>query len=506
MLWAFVLGVLSGAVGLAGLLLSNGLLAMGWPWVGEIAAIFVAGGLAGLGSTAREPGSPAPVLGASLVTGLLAWWAAGPNPSLMVEFGIDRFLLLPQQGALLAGPPAWERNAGVLLVALVAALAGGAASWLMRGRRPLLVRVVLSLVVVSFVLAAAHMNPVIHAETAKPPVPHQYTVDGFLWLRLHDLMQGGQGFYPSFHAAYVERKGETGTPGNWLNWRPPVVFFLWKVVPGGAQGLLVAFWGLAVGAMLAAFGAARSQVDEGFALWAPVLLGAYFLYGADTVWFTSQEYWGSCFMLVGAWAFTRGLPATGVALWALAATTREHFGFLMPLLVALAVLWPRGDRWPTVLALALVGLVYGVHYSFVADYVTPGNPGIHAWREAGGEWVYHCLQFGTVYVALRDFVLMPLLVAGAVGALMVGDPRHRAMFAGMVFLPLVALLFIGGAQRFYWGVVLAPQMLVCVPLVLARVHGCGATQDVAEGSEQARLGEDAGGVAEAGAEGLTRGS
>ena len=344
--------------------------------------------------------------------------------------------------------------------------------WVLRDRRAWLVRGVLAVVVVSFLVAAAHMNPVVFRETANPPVPRQYVMDGFLWLRLHALMQEGQPFYPAFYAAYTERKGETGVPGNWLNWRPPVIFLLWNLVPGGGHGLLVAFWLLAVLTLVAAFGIARSQVDEGLALGAPLLLGAYLLYGADTLWFPSQEYWGSFFMLLGTWAFVRGLPSSGAALWALAATTREHFGFLMIVLLALAWLGSRWERWSTALAICVVGLIYAVHYHFVAGYVTPGNPGVLAWSDAGVAWVHRCLQFGTVYVALRDYLLMPLLLAGAVGAFLPRDARHRVMFAGMVVLPVLALLFIGGAGRFYWGVVMVPQILVCVPLVLARAPGC----------------------------------
>ena len=67
-------------------------------------AIVVAGTMAVLGATTRETRSPLPALGASLVTGLIAWGVAGPNPSLEMEFGLDRFLLLPQQAVLLAGP------------------------------------------------------------------------------------------------------------------------------------------------------------------------------------------------------------------------------------------------------------------------------------------------------------------------------------------------------------------------------------------------------------------
>ncbi|CAN0408331.1 unnamed protein product, partial [Phaeothamnion confervicola] len=224
----------------------------------------------------------------------------------------------------------------------------------------------------SFWVAASHMNPVIYKETDHAPVPHEYIQDGFLYLRVRDLMQQGQSVYQATYTAYVDRQGETGTPSNWLNWRPPMLYFLWLLVPGGPQALLVAFWFLIGVTLIAAFYAVAEIVGTDLALGAPALLGAYFLYGADTFWFSSQEWWSSSFMILGFCAFLKRSPALGSALWALAMTSREHFIFLMPVVIAMAALDGRRARISAAVSSLFVIVTYLVHYYHVAAYVTPG--------------------------------------------------------------------------------------------------------------------------------------
>ena len=474
----FLIGVASGLIGLAGLLLSNGLLASHRAWTGEFFAIAVAAAMAVLGATARGRGRPSAASGAAaLVTGLMGGLMAGPNPSFYWEFGIDRMLLLPIQDQLLAGPPRWQPGPFTLIVALAAALVGGGLATLTWKKRRWLVHAVLAAVVGSFLAAAVNMNPRNYIDTAQPPTPHQYVMDGFLYLRVHDLMQQGQSYYPSFYTAYVERKGEEGIPGNWLNWRPPVLFWLWQPLPGGPQGVLVAFWLCAGLTLVAAYVALQEKLESALALWAPALLGAYYLYGADTMWYTSQEWWGSFFMIMGMCAFTRRHPALGAALWALAVTSREHFGFLLPLMLWMALLQGRKERICAALSSAFILAIYAIHYTHVAPYVTPGNPGIHAWNRGGLEFIQLCLQFGTVYLAGRNFLLLPLVALGIAGALSVRDPYLRVMHSGAVLMPMLTYLVIGQDGRYYWGIVLLPQLLMCVALICNRLEGCARPPD-----------------------------
>lgn len=474
---AFVLGLLAALVGVVGLSLNNAWLALNMPLPASLVAALLCGVLAALASTSStQIHSPKVPYIVALLGGIGVALLGGPNRSLSMEFKVDR-LLLSEQATHFGG---WIPHTGAGM--LLTASCGLFGAWLterLRSHRPLLIRVVLMLVIVSFVGAAACMNPIVYKDTATLPLPRQYTVDGFLFMRVHHLMQTGKGYYDAFFQAYVQRRGESGIPGNWLNWRPPVLFYLWNVLPGGSRGLLYCFWTLAAITLVGSFGVARTLVRDEIALWSPTLLGAYLLYGADTIFFTSQEYWASFFMILGLWAWllpasdsgrsTRALDRTrtaaGALMWFLAATSREHFLFLVPLLAIIAWRRRKTERTAALIALLSVFFVYTLHYGIVAHYVVQGNNGIGSWRNAGPDFVYHCLQFGTVYMAARMWLLFPLLAIGLVGAFLPDGLLPRVLTAGTVVIPLTALFFFGQEERWYWGIVVVPQMLVCVPLV-----------------------------------------
>ena len=458
-----LLGLLAGLCAAVGLSLSNGLLALGHPGGALGGTAFGVGCLAALGATASDaPGGRRAAWLSALGLGALLPGLARPNPSLEIEFGIDRNLLLPQLAERFGDgglqPLAWG-------IALPLSALGAALVLALPARRALLVRALLVLLAGSFLVAAAFENPRVEAETARPPVAGNYTMDAFLYLRVQDLLKQGSGYYRAFYLAYTQRSGPRDEPQNTFNWRPPALFYLWSLVPGGPRELLAVFRGLAVLALVAAFGLVRTRVDEGLALGAPALLGAYFLYGAVTPWFATQEYWASAFMLIGFWGWMSGRPGVGALFLALAVASREHFGFLLLPLLFLVVRGSGRERAWAAGALLAVGIFYLGHLAFVSGLVRSGNPGLAFWRAGGLEFLRSCLEFGTVYVAGRAWLWFPLLAAGALGACLPGDARARALLASSALVPLGVFLFLGQEQRFYWGVAAVPQLLVAVPLL-----------------------------------------
>ncbi|MBM3461741.1 MAG: hypothetical protein FJX76_06525 [Armatimonadetes bacterium] len=456
-------GCAAGLVAVAALSLSNGFVALSVPAAGLLFTAGMAGAIASMAASGGRPG-----LVCACVAGILAAVLSGPNPSLEVEFGIDRFLLLPLQKAHLAALPSLPER---MLLALGAAAVGG----FVHGR--MAARAMLAALIVSFLVAAAYTNPGVIGEASTPPRPGEYVADGFLFLRLHDLMREGRGFYPAFHDAYVQRKGETGTPSNRFNWRPPTLFWLWLAIPGGGTGLLIAFWLLAAAALWAAWAFARAYVDEAVALLGPCLLGAYYLYGACSIWFPTQEYWASFMLIGGLCALASKREWLTALLWPLAAACREQFVMVGPLLVLLGM---RSSGRMRVAAGAAVGAVvalYLVHYAVSAPYVSPASAGLNAWRSAGPEFLYHCLQFGTVFLAGRAWILFPLLAAGLLGALLIPAPTPRMLAVGAIVLAIGGLLVIGQRERFYWGILAVPQMLACVPIALRILRGSSPTGD-----------------------------
>ena len=407
----------------------------------------------------------------ALGLGALLPWFSRPNGSLEVEFGIDRFLLLPQVAARFGegvhGPLAWG-------IALPLAAAGVAVVLALASRRALVVRALLVLMAASFLVAAAFVNPQVEADTARPPEAGKYTMDSLLYLRVQDLLKQGSGYYRAFYLAYMQRSGVADEPQNLFNWRPPALLYLWSLVPGGPRELLSVFRGLLVLALLASFGLASTRVDEGLALGAPALLSAYFLYAAATPWFATHEYWASAFMLIGFWGWLSERPGAGAIFLALAIASRELFGFLVLPLAYLAVRGRGRERTWATGALVAVAVYYLAHYTFVTILVQAVKTGVTTWQGGGLEFLQACLQFGTVYVGARACLWFPLLAAGILGACLPGDSRARMLLATSALVPLAVFFFVGQEQRDYWGVAAVPQLLAAVPLV-GRLLGGRAT-------------------------------
>jgi hypothetical protein len=297
----------------------------------------------------------------------------------------------------------------------------------------------------SFIAAATYINPSVFPQTEKAPVPKHYVLDAFVFLRVHDLMQQDKGFYPAFFQAYVDREHETGTPNTFLHWRPPLIYWIWNFVPGGAHGVLYVYWALACLALLAAYGAARSRLPDGIALWAPLLLYPYYFYGAVTLWFSYQDWWASFFMFYGLYFQSRKSPYLTAFFWSLAATTREHFGYLMVILAVKAIRGSRQDRIGAAVALLSVGTFYAVHYWTVRPFISPESTVLGGWREAGPGFIWSCLRFGSVYFSQRHITLIPMLLLGAIGAIRVCRRSDGWSWAVAILVPISVYLFIGAA-------------------------------------------------------------
>jgi len=471
-----LLGVLTGLLALAALSQGNGLTGLGLPLAGHLAAAALAGLLACLAATRREGGKPRERWGAAgmgvlltaAASGLVFWHA---NESLPVEYGIDRGLLLPQLWALCPPMPGGER-----LAAGAACLVGGAVGVLAAGHRKAVARVALALVIVSFAVSAATLNPRIVQEATAVPQPGAYSADTFLFLRTAALMREGASYYPAFQTAYTQRKGEAGVPGNPLNWRPPLLAHLWAVLPDGAT-ILGSFWLLATLSIAASWDLARRHADEVVALWAPLALAPYFLYGACSIWFGTYEYWAAFPLVCGLWACGTGRPTLGATLLGVSAMTREQFAYLLPLLVLIGLRDRRGRAacWGVV---ALAAIYYVTHYILARPYVVAGNRGLAAWSDGGPEFVYRCWMFGTVYFTGRDWLWVPTLVAGY-GAAALASVRLRSnttlLLVGAALVPSAAALLVGQVERWYWGAALVPQLLVALPfLTIPRNTGAEA--------------------------------
>ena len=56
-----------------------------------------------------------------------------------------------------------------------------------------------------------------------------------------------------------------------------------------------------------------------------------------------------------------------------------------------------------------------------------------------------------------------MLLLGAIGAIRVGRRSDGWSWAVAILVPISVYLFIGAAGRYYWGIMMMPQILACIP-------------------------------------------
>jgi hypothetical protein len=475
-----LVGLLGGVVALAGLSCANAFLAHDLPWFGgafttSMAVAVAFGGArpasarAALATPLRDGWAAAACVGTALLAG--TWFARGPQqqvPDIQLNF-----LLLDGLARHLAPAPHWRCGLDTTVVAIAIGVLGFVLLAAVERWRSWLVRVLVLLLCFGFLVCAPTLNPVQAGDVSRPLAPRTSLMDGFVIMRCHLLMQQGFGYYQAYWIAEEERSIPTDLR-NLLSWRPPTVWYLWQPLPG-ATAVWGAFWIGAALTMALAWYLLCGWIDEAVALWAPLLMNAYLMYGAVTMWFAIQEYWATWLLVAGLAAWWRGWPIAGAALLGLAMVSREQYVLLLlPLLyVAARPMYRPLERVAALAVAVVVPLFYALHQRYVQAHYGPlsGSPG--HWLVGNLSNLAGALRFGNLYVSHRFELWMPFLGAGVVGAILLLRFPRRGV-AGLVLawgaLQSLLLLSVAGTESsYYWGVQVVPELIMCLPLVLLAV-------------------------------------
>ncbi len=417
---------------------------------------------------------------AGLVAGLLARPTdAGPRIALPAALGgalagVALLVSVREPGAalwLLAG------------VALAAATAIGTAWLRRRAGRTLAIGVALALLAAcqlwTLGLLGGPYAPLLEERQvtyARAIEPERYAFDGELYLRTRALMRQGVPYYAAFQRAWSEDARFAGPIRTPLSFREPGLFLLWRLLPGASATALLGWFivfGLAVA--VAGWWLAATFVSDGIALLAPILLStffAWFVLGAHS-WFTFAEVWAGGVMVIALALLVRGRwMASALALVA-AVAMRELAIVYVPAWV-IAGLWaaPRRPRLAGLLVATLGASVPIALHLAMAPAAGGGDPlALATWLHSTGlPRLVRSLAHGMELMPFGPRSAPWIALVSLGGVLALRDGRLRAGLAAALVAPALFLLAIS-ANRFdyYWGALLTPVVLACLPLAFARV-------------------------------------
>ena len=302
------------------------------------------------------------------------------------------------------------------------------------------------------------------------PQAEQYGSDEELYLRIPFLMKGGESYYRAFSQAYVEDIRLDSPPAGRLNYREPLLFWVWAELPvSSPEGIRLWFIGFAVGVMAAGYWLARRFVDAAAAMLAPILLCTYFSMAATATWFGLVEFWAGGLAVVAIAAVLRRRWLLGALLIVAAVATRELMVYLVP---AFVVAWVAySDRRDEIASLLVVVLgsvaVLGLHLLNAPTSAPGAGVDFSTWTH-GQSWLRFVwtLSFADEASPFSSITALITPVAALIGAVLAPRMWRKALLLIAIGGALVALYLFGATQSNYWGAILGPLTLAVAPIAL----------------------------------------
>jgi len=266
--------------------------------------------------------------------------------------------------------------------------------------------------------------------------------------------------------------------GEIWGWKQPLIFTLWKMVPGkaaGVQWLAVMAFSLI---LLAAFKIARIFLPPQQALITPFIVWPYFHYPLVEITLLQVEWWALVFFFLGFMAYQlKRYWLTGI-FFALCLAVRELFAIPILGLVIIQIL---RKRFKTVLSLSLPTILFFLPYYYfyhlknVFQYEafdllsgeTLRSGTLSKWELVRTTLAYNSWSYGSWMI--RPFLV--LLIINSLGLLfLIIIKKKRWQFLSLLTVYLLFFLFsflvnMMDTWHDYWGIYYIPMLLLTTPIV-----------------------------------------
>ncbi|MBI4099487.1 hypothetical protein HY440_00615 [Candidatus Microgenomates bacterium] len=293
------------------------------------------------------------------------------------------------------------------------------------------------------------------------PLGASYTTDMRAFLKTYQLMKQGENFYPAFATGMAGLSNGVFHP-DINGWRQPLIFYLWKILPGNGTSIYFLWEGMIILSLTAAFLVAKKFLPTRLAILSPLILWPYFHFSLVDLTLLQPEWWATSFFLFGLTAYLYQKFILAGILFATTLATRELFIF--PIILLLII-----NRKPLV-KLALPLTFFAIYYSLyhLPKIFTFGTELVRSSRHGGPYVLHYLLAYSSWSYWLGIF--RPFLVV--LGLVAVSLMRKRPLVLLISFLPLLLVAFSLAAlgvideTRDYWGIYFMPLLLVSTPALI----------------------------------------
>lgn len=324
------------------------------------------------------------------------------------------------------------------------------------------------------------------------PIKGWVHADADKYLRIHQLMGQGTGYYEAAHQVLdVTEEGRPVQSSGAVRYRLPTLYWLWSLpLPAPALfvgGLLV----FATAAVAAAWALARHLAGDVAAIVAATFVALYYSGLASSFRVTFSEPWAAALVLVSFAAFLlhldrredRGLLALSVGAALGAALVREIAVFALVAGLAAAVVGDVRDgrrRWLWWAgALAFFSAAYVVHSAALGGEVFSGrfSPGL--WFSPGIARLLEVVGEGDWFLPFFGLLSLAAVLLAVLGILVMSHGASRVLLLVGVILPLVAMFVVGPVDTGppgpanvlgYWGILVKPVLWTFVPVAVVGLH------------------------------------
>lgn len=294
---------------------------------------------------------------------------------------------------------------------------------------------------------------------AATPKTDGVLVDQELYRAVTERVRAGEGFYP---ATIAEQRARDYPLRPALAVRPPTLAYGLALLPS-TKARTAALWGLLFVALIALRRTLSDRTSpEALATIALVLAGLFgaFFPGAAYL----HEQWSVLLVLLSLCAHRR--PVLMVLLAFAAVLVRETALAWLAAMILVA-LWKRDWKLAGMSAAAIAGAgaLWLLHAHFAAAYVTAADVASPGWvRFQGLTLVIDALRRNLALYPLPGWLVLATVAASLAAMLRWGGDMERIAAIGSAGF-LAALTVLGREDNGYWGFMVAPFVLMGLPLL-----------------------------------------
>lgn len=300
-----------------------------------------------------------------------------------------------------------------------------------------------------------------------------YNNDPGVFLATYKSIEGGQDYYESFKSAMLVRFSEQIVPKDIWGWRLPTIFYVWKVLPGGALSIYLLYLLFSIILLCVVYQMARIFLPERLALLSPYLLFPYLHFGARDQMFLITEWWAAIVFIFAIYFVLKKHLFISTVLFSFTLLIRELY--ILPIGLMLICVFILQRRLIPVFLIPIISffIFFIYHVYRVDEYIDAWGTLLSARIVDNGflflQQTFAFASWEYLVNQIRPFYF--LVLAAIIGCVYIFkfQNRQEAVFLLLAFLPFPISFLKFGTLPFndYWGVFYMPTAIILAPLALS---------------------------------------